>query len=118
MFFNRKSIDKKVVRLLQDRTVGNTMAKVWRQLEEAHCMRYLQRKDLYVTILKSVIKEGKIGAYLQHSFPKPPEREKLPSPKTLRMAYLLSEMENVDDYRSQIMSIYGKVLKFDSTKKV
>ena len=40
-------MDKQVIRLMRDRTEGNTMAKVWRQVLESHCEEYLQRKDLW-----------------------------------------------------------------------
>ncbi|KAL1271657.1 hypothetical protein QQF64_030673 [Cirrhinus molitorella] len=39
-------VDKQVICLLRDRTKGNTMAMVWRQVLESHCEEYLQRKDL------------------------------------------------------------------------
>lgn len=45
---------------MRDRTEGNTMAKVWRQALESHCEEYLQRKDLYTTLLSQYKKPGKI----------------------------------------------------------
>lgn len=51
-------------------------------------------------------------------FQLPPPRRELPSPRLLRKAFLLPEAENIEDYRAQIMSTFGKVLKYDSTKKV
>ncbi|XP_045927014.1 uncharacterized protein LOC123984448 isoform X1 [Micropterus dolomieu] len=41
---------KNVVRLLRDRTEGNTMVKVWRQIQENHVEEYLQRKDMSTTL--------------------------------------------------------------------
>ena len=57
---------------------------------------------------------------LGHKFQPPPPapRRELPSAKLLRKAFLIAETEHIDDYRAQIMSTFGKVLKFDSTKKV
>lgn len=51
-------------------------------------------------------------------FQKPPQRRELPSPKLLRKAFLIAEADNIEDYRTQIMSTFGTVLKYDSTKKV
>lgn len=45
---------------MRDRTSGNTMAKVWRQALESHSEEYLQRKDLYTTLLSQYKKPGKI----------------------------------------------------------
>nr|XP_009298892.1 uncharacterized protein LOC101885685 [Danio rerio] len=56
----RRGVDKQVIRLMRDRTEGNTMVKVWRQVQESHCGDYLQRKDLYTTLLSQYNKPGKI----------------------------------------------------------
>lgn len=56
----RRGVDKQVIRLMRDRTEGNTMSKVWRQVLESHCEEYLQRKDLYTTLLSQYNEPGKI----------------------------------------------------------
>lgn len=53
-------VDKKVMRLMRDRTEGNTIAMVWRQVQESHCGKYLCSTDLYITILSQVNKAGGI----------------------------------------------------------
>lgn len=111
-------MDKKVVTLLKDRSPGNTMAKVWRQIHENHCQTYLEKKDLYTTLLVMLQKPGNIAASLKSTFKPPPKRKEMPSARLLRHAYLLHEEDHLDDYRMQIMSTFGSVLKFDSTKKV
>ncbi|XP_028298158.1 uncharacterized protein LOC114460411 isoform X3 [Gouania willdenowi] len=111
-------VDKQIIRLMRDRTVGNTMAKVWRQVQESHCEDYLHRKDLYTTLLSQLNKPGGIIRTLSHQFQRPPTRRELPSPQLLRKAFLISEVENIEDYRTQIMSTFGKVLKYDSTRKI
>lgn len=114
----RRGVDKNVVRLLRDRTEGNTMTKVWRQIQENHYEEYLQRKDLYTTLLMTLLKPGGIVSALGHQFEAPPPPRELPSACLLRHAFLLSEASNVQDYRTQILSTFGTVLKMDSTKKV
>ncbi|XP_062393947.1 uncharacterized protein LOC134082321 [Sardina pilchardus] len=114
----RRGVDKAVIRLLRDRTEGNTMTKVWRQVMEGHCEEYLQRKDLYTTLLTQYTQPGTITSLLTPQFQRPPQRRELPSPKLLRKAFLIAEAENIEDYRTQIMSTFGKVLKYDSTKKI
>ncbi|XP_028296831.1 uncharacterized protein LOC114458609 isoform X2 [Gouania willdenowi] len=113
-----RGVDKQIIRLMRDRTAGNTMAKVWRQVQESHCEDYLHRKDLYTTLLSQLNKPGGIIRTLIHQFQRPPTRRELPSPKLLRKAFLISEVENIEDYRTQIMSTFGKVLKYDSTRKI
>ncbi|KAJ8286548.1 hypothetical protein GJAV_G00040420 [Gymnothorax javanicus] len=51
-------------------------------------------------------------------FQRAPPRRKLPCPRLLRKAFLIAETDNIEDYRTQIMSTFGRVLKYDSTKKI
>nr|XP_055036624.1 uncharacterized protein LOC129423839 [Misgurnus anguillicaudatus] len=114
----KRGVDKNVVQLLRDRTEGNTMVKVWRQIQENHVEEYLHRKDLYTTLLMTLLKPGGIVSALGHKFEAPPPQRELPSARLLRHAFLLAEANNVQDYRNQIISTFGTVLKMDSTKKV
>ncbi|KAK6302324.1 hypothetical protein J4Q44_G00266790 [Coregonus suidteri] len=66
----------------------------------------------------TVVKPGGIVSALRHTFQAPPPPRELPSARLLRHAFLLAEANNVQDYRSQILSTFGTVLKMDSTKKV
>ncbi|KAL2076465.1 hypothetical protein ACEWY4_027929 [Coilia grayii] len=113
----RRGVDNAVSRLMRDRTEGNTMAKVWRQIQESHCEEYLPRKDLYTTLLCQYNQPGKDTRILSGQFQRPPPRRKLQTHQLLR-SFLVSEAENIEDYTTQIMSIFGKVLKYDSTKKI
>lgn len=114
----RRGVDKGVLLLLRDRTEGNTMTKVWRQVQENHLEDYNQRRDLYITLLMALVQPGNIMTAFGHrEFQKPPPQRELPYARLLRHAFLLAEAENVQDYRSQILSTFGSVLKMDSTKK-
>ncbi|KAK3520143.1 hypothetical protein QTP70_015604 [Hemibagrus guttatus] len=114
----RRGVDKSVLRLLHDCTEGNTMVKVWRQIQENHFEEYLHHKDLYTTLLMSLVEPGGIVSAMGHRFQAPPPPRELPSARLLCHAFLLAEANNVEDYRSQILSVFGTVLKMDSTKKV
>ncbi|XP_067257017.1 uncharacterized protein [Chanodichthys erythropterus] len=103
----RRGVDKQVIRLMRDRTEGNTMTNVWRQVLESHCEEYLLRKDLYTTLLCQYRQPGKITRNLPQRFKLPPPRRELPSPKLLRKAFLLAEAENIEDYRMQITSTFS-----------
>ncbi|XP_034563348.1 uncharacterized protein LOC117829785 [Notolabrus celidotus] len=118
IFTSKRGVDRNVVRLMQDRTEGNTMVKVWRQVQENHVEEYLQHKDLYTTLLTTVVKPGGIVSAFGHTFQPPPPQRELPTALLLRHTFLLAEASNVQDYRSKILSSFGTVLKMDSTKKV
>jgi len=92
--------------------------KVQRQIEENHSQRYLEKVDLYTTLLKQVSKKGGIAASFGHAYKLPPKRREVPKPKLFRLAYLIAETDHVEEYRTQILSTFGSILKFDSTKKV
>ncbi|XP_049334270.1 uncharacterized protein LOC125801514 [Astyanax mexicanus] len=94
------------------------MVKVWRQIQESHVEEHLQRMDLYTTLLMTLVEPGGIVSALGHTFQAPSPQRELPSARLLRHAFLLAEAGNVQDYRSQILSTFGTVLKMDSTKKV
>ncbi|XP_044210464.1 uncharacterized protein LOC122984196 [Thunnus albacares] len=115
---SRRGVDRNVVRLLRDRTEGNTMIKVWRLIRENHVEEYLQRKDLYTTLLMTVAEPKGIVSAFRHTFQPPPSPRELPSVQLLYHAFLLAEADNVQDHRNQILSTFGAVLKMDSTKKV
>ncbi|KAL0963392.1 hypothetical protein UPYG_G00305770 [Umbra pygmaea] len=94
------------------------MLKVWRQVQENHMEDFYQRNDLYTTLLMALVKPGGIVFALGHGeFQAPPPPRELPCAQLLRHAFLLAEADNVQDYRSQILSTFGTILKMDSTKK-
>ena len=51
-FFSRGGIDKKIICLLRERTEGNTPANIRKVLQEIHCEDYLNRKDLFTTLIE------------------------------------------------------------------
>lgn len=111
-------MDTNVVLFLRDRTKGNTMVKLWQQIQENHMQEYLQRKDLCTTLLMTFAEPGGIVSSLRHTFQAPLPPRKLPFAWLLHHTFLLAEASNMRDYRSQILSTFGTVLKMDSTNKV
>ena len=93
------------------------MAKVYRQVQEAHSKQHLSRVDMYTTLLETVTQNSSVLSTVKRFTPPPPMRA-LPSARLLRAAYLLSELPQIEDYRNQITSTFGRILKYDATKKV
>lgn len=115
---SKRGVDKNVVLFQRDRTEQNTMVKLWRQIQENHMQEYLQRKDLYTTLLMTFAEPRDIVSALRHTFQAPLSPRECPSAWLLRHTFMLAEASNVRDYRSQILSTFGTVLKMDPTKKV
>lgn len=139
----------KVIRLMRVCTEGNTMAKVWRQIQESHCEEHLCRKDLYTTLLSQLNKAGWIvrkydlpltarvlrntegtilrvpfyigfspSGNVQSSFSSAKAGRELPTPRLLRKAFFITEKNSTEGERTQIMSTFAKILKYESHKKV
>ena len=58
------------------------------------------------------------SAYFCTSAQPPPEIRPLPCDRLIRKAWQITATEKIDDDRNKIMSVFGSILKFDSTKKV
>ncbi|KAL0963395.1 hypothetical protein UPYG_G00305800 [Umbra pygmaea] len=89
------------------------MLKVWRQVQENHMEDFYQRNDLYTTLLMALVKPGGIVFALGHGeFQATPPPRELPCAQLLRYAFLLAEADNVQDYRSQILSTGGEEISW------
>lgn len=60
----RCAVDKRVVRMLNDRTLGNTVSHVLRVINENHSRTYLSKVDMYTTLLKQISFSGGIASKL------------------------------------------------------
>lgn len=124
----KRAVDRSVVTLMSDRLNAVSMAKVQRLLQQAHDEWYVERRDLYQTLLydahtsaagSSSSQRGILsfarpaGTYTPPIAPTP-----LPSARVLRRAHLILEMEKMPVYRDQILSTTGEILCIDGTRKV
>lgn len=56
--------------------------------------------------------------FLEHTVSNSPANREMPLLQLLRKTFLIAEAENIEDYCTQLMSMFGRVLKYDSNKKV
>ena len=121
----KRAIDKDVVTLLSDRLNSVSMNKVHRMIQQGHDEWYGERWDLYQTLLMeahtastaSTSQRG-ILSYTDHHYTPPIPSTPLPSPRVLRRAHLIIEMEKMPVYRASILSVTGEILCIDGTKRV
>lgn len=124
----KRAVDRSVVSLMSDRLNAVSMSKVQRLLQQGHDEWYVERRDLYQTLLydahtsaagSSSSQQGILsfaraaGTYTPPIAPSP-----LPSARVLRRAHLILEMEKMPVYRDQILSTTGEILCIDGTRKV
>ena len=123
----RRALDKNVVTLLGDRLNSLSMTKVHRMIRQGHDEWYAERRDLYQTLLCQAGAAGTAPAsqrgilpYVRPpgSYTAPVPQTTLPSPRLLRRAHLIMEMERMPMYRASILSVTGEILCIDGTKQV
>ncbi|TKS64929.1 hypothetical protein D9C73_027721 [Collichthys lucidus] len=109
-----------------DRLNAVSMSKVQRLLQQGHDEWYVERRDLYHTLLyeahtagsassqKGILSFARAAAtYTPLIAPSP-----LPSARVLRRAHLIMEIEKMPMYRHQLLSVTGEILCIDGTRKV
>ncbi|KAI8485803.1 hypothetical protein Bbelb_363550 [Branchiostoma belcheri] len=127
ILYGKRAIDRGVVTLLNDRLNAVSMAtEVQRLLQQGHDEWYLERRDLYQTLLFQAHSAGSapsqrgILPYAKsagtYTPPLPPTP--LPSARVLRRAHMIMEMEKMPMYRAAILSVTGEILCIDGTKKI
>ncbi|XP_077098059.1 uncharacterized protein LOC143749421 [Siphateles boraxobius] len=108
------------------------MSKVQRLLKQGHDEWYIERRDLYQTLLYDAHTAGSSSTAASSSSQKgilafakpagtytpPIPQSPLPSARVLRRAHLIMEMEKMPVYRSEILSMTGEILCIDGTRKV
>ena len=120
----KRAIDKSVVTLLQDRLNAVSMTKVQRMTQNGHDEWYAERRDLYQTLLyqahtaSSSSSQRGILPYTGITYTPPIRPSPLPSPRVIRRAHLMLEMEKMHVYRASILSMTGEILCIDGTKQV
>nr|XP_055051857.1 uncharacterized protein LOC129437622 isoform X1 [Misgurnus anguillicaudatus] len=104
-----------VIRLLRDRTLGNSPARLVRQLKENHGEEWLNRLAHYV---------GECAYFVDRPslFPvvcqEPPEPIDIPTSRWLLSVYGRDILCRLDHIKASITSTFGTILKMDSTKKI
>lgn len=118
---------KSVVTLMSDRLNAVSMSKVQRLLQQGHDEWYVDRRDLYQTLLydahtlvgSSLSQRGILSfARAASTYTPPIAPSPLPSARVLRRAHLILEMEKMSMYRDKILSTTGEILCIDGTRKV
>jgi len=107
----RYPYDMPVLRLLRERSFGNSVTQLCNKLREQHQEKWLERGVQYITACAPF-------ADCSRQFPNLPPPPCLPQPRWLMAVYLRDVMDRVDDVKAKLTSTFGSVLKIDSTKKI
>ncbi|CAK6959843.1 uncharacterized protein LOC117764855, partial [Scomber scombrus] len=107
--------DVRVIRLLRERGLGNSPTRVLKQLKENHTEEWLNRVARYTTECVGFLQRPGL---LPMVFPEPREPVVVPSVKWLLSVYSQDILTRMEDIKARVTSVYGTILKLDSTKKI
>ena len=110
--------DRKVVGLLRQRGLGNSSSMVCHQLEEAHGERYLREVHHYLTNCKTFMAASLAGLVSTTNLEAPPPLIPVPRHRWFMKVYQLDVLQRRDFIKASITSLFGSILKIDSTKKI
>ncbi|CAM4568842.1 unnamed protein product [Leuciscus chuanchicus] len=111
----RYSCDNRVVRMMRERTLGNSVTQLYKKLMEQHSEAWTQRVLQYLTACEPFTRSSLVQPPV---FAEPPLLPALPKPKWLLAVYARDVLGRLDEVKAKITSVFGCVLKMDSTKKV
>ncbi|XP_061745496.1 uncharacterized protein LOC133544310 isoform X1 [Nerophis ophidion] len=110
----RLSCDKKVIRQMQARTLGNSATRLLSYLVEEHSREWQTRALGYLEVMARFRSVS--------SFPLPraciPPMRPLPSVSSLLSVYVREVLPLMEHPKARITSTFGSILKMDSTKKM
>lgn len=93
--------------------MGNSASQTYSKLCESHseswmrsCIRYLGECEQFLALSTG------------RQFTYPPEMPPVPSPVWLLTVYSHDVLSRLDEVKARVTSIFGSILKMDSTKKV
>ncbi|KAJ7985052.1 hypothetical protein DPEC_G00361140 [Dallia pectoralis] len=108
------SCDMRVVTLMRERSLGNSATQLHTKLWENHSEAWMRRSMQYLGECRHFLALG-TG---QRQFSLPPPMPPVPSPVWLLTVYSCDVLSRLDEVKARITSVFGFILKMDSTKKV
>lgn len=115
LYFLRYSCDKRVVRMMRERTLGNSVTQLHKKLMEQHGEAWMQRVLQYLTACEPFARSSLVQPA---HFLEPPALPAIPKPKWLLAVYARDVLGRLHEVKAKITSVFGSILKIDSTKKV
>lgn len=110
--------DVRGIRMMRYRGIGNGPHKLYKAIVEQHNERYLQQSIAYLTQCKAFADAGARGLVNIPTVSQPPALTPVPKFQWLQSVYCQDVLQRVDEVKASITSVFGKILKMDSTKKV
>ncbi|XP_041485606.1 uncharacterized protein LOC121431891 [Lytechinus variegatus] len=114
----RGACDKKIVVMLRDRTLGNGPFQMIGKLKEVHTDAWLAKTAHYCSVVEEFFNASERGLIDQPNCPPPPAMPSLPTYHWLLTVYCNDVLERIDEVKASITSVFGRILKIDSSNKI
>ena len=100
--------------MLKERTLGNGVSRLRASLVEQHSRDWMQHSIAYLSVLRKLRGPGAA----QKDDVSLPTFGKVPGLTWFGRVYVLEAVTRLDETKARVTSIFGDILKMDSTKKV
>ena len=100
---------------MKERTLGNSASRLRASLVEQQTNGWMARSMLYLSVLRKLLAPG---ATLPLAGASLPPMHPVPTALWLINVYVREALSRLDETRARVTSIFGDLLKMDSTKKV
>ena len=113
-FSNRLACDRAVIGQMHARTLGNGVSRLRSYLVEQHTRDWMVRWTQYLSVQRKCLGPGVAAPQLSV----PPAMHPVPSLMWLMAVYVRDALPRLEEAKARVTSIFGDILKMDSTKKV
>ena len=103
-----------VVRLMRDRSLGNSASRTMKVVQEQHDEAYLIAGMAYMSTCQSF----QTSLAEPRAFKQPPPPSRVPTLKWYINIYVRDVLARMEECKAKVTSTLGAILKIDSTKKV
>lgn len=110
--------DMQVVRLMRQRDLGYSSSQLQKQLEEQHTEVWLQKQLQFLTDCSGIARAASTGLVAPVTIGDMPVMMPVPKHRWLMQVYSQDVLGRLDEIKASITSLFGRVLKMDSTKKI
>ncbi|XP_070539358.1 uncharacterized protein [Ptychodera flava] len=114
----RNACDIRVVRHLRQCGPGNSVSKVQRKIQEQHDDTWQQRTVQYLADCQGFVDSHVNGLTTKPTFEDPPIMTPIPTHHWFELIYCNDVIQRLDEVKASVTSVFGRVLKLHSTKKI
>ena len=105
--------DRAVIAQVKERTLGSGVSRLYHYLVEQHTREWMVRSHSYLSLHRQLRGLG----VAQQQVAEPPLMHPVPGIGWLMSVYVRDALPRLDETKARVTSIFGDILKMDSTKK-